>query len=239
MLTQSEVLRYIKSNLGFPFMFVELQDQDIIDYFTDNTRKTFSYYFPQVWKTTLNLQLEANKVPGIGNEFYLTDPQGYEIYNVVEIYTNSGDLYIHGHPPLGPLSHGDLREWALAVEMAGQLKMFSSFDMTYEFKHPNVIRISPMSNSYGTITVEYEREQPPDLSGIPNDIQKYFKELALADIKIVLGNIRKRYSGGNLRTPFGDIPIEGDIKEDGQNEKDKLIELFDRTFIPNVRVDHG
>jgi hypothetical protein len=239
MLTQSEVLRFVKTNLAFPHMFLELSDQDILDYITDNTRKTFSHYFPQKIKTPLNLELEANKVPGRGNEFYITDPQGLEIYSVIEIYTNSGDLYIQGHPPMGPLSHGDLREWALQVEMAGQLKMFSSFDMTFEFTHPNIIRISPLNSSYGTVTIEYEREQPPDLSGIPNDIQKYFKELALADIKIVIGTIRKRYAGGNLRTPFGDIPIDGDIKEEGQNEKDKLIDLFDRTFIPNVVVDHG
>jgi hypothetical protein len=239
MLTQSEVLRFVKTSLAFPHMFIELSDQDILDYITDNTRKMFSHYFPQKWKTSLNVGLEANKVPGRGNEFYLTDPQGYEIYSVIDIYTSSGDWYIHGHPPMGPLSHGDLREWALQVEMAGQLKMFSSFDMTFEFSHPNILRISPINTSYGTITVEYEREQPPDLSGIQNDIQKYFKELALADIKIVIGTIRKRYSGGQLRTPFGDIPIEGDIKEEGQSEKDKLLDIFERSYLPNVTLDFG
>ena len=44
MLNQSEVLEYVKSNLGFPFMHLELDDEQILEYITKNTRKTFSYY---------------------------------------------------------------------------------------------------------------------------------------------------------------------------------------------------
>lgn len=240
MLTQSEVLNYIKDNLGWPFMHLELEDEKIIEYTTEHSLKEFGYYVPQVWKVGLNLNLDSNKVPGVANEFYIYDPQGLEILNVIDFYSNTGDLYLHGHPPLGPLSMGELPEWALSVHNAMTVKMFSSFDYTFEFKHPNIIRISPInSQELGVITVEYEREQPHDLSGIPNDLQQYYKKLALADILIVIGRIRKRYGGGSLRTPFGEIPLESDVFDEGKEMKREVIEVLERLYIPNVRIDHG
>ena len=238
MLTHNEVLDYIKTGLGWPFMHLELEDEKIIEYITEHTLKDFQYYVPQVWKTTLNTEITANKVPGLQNEFYIFDPQGMNIFNVIEIYTSSSDLIINGHPIMGPMSVGEIPEFALAVETAGMLKMFSNFDITFEFKHPNIIRISPVRSNFGVVTIEYEREQPQDLSGIPNDLGQYFKRLALADIMIVLGRIRKRYSG-NLRTPFGDIPLEADVLDEGKELRREVIEILEKAWIPNVRCDHG
>lgn len=241
MLNQTEVLEYIKDNLGWPFMFLELEDDKIIDYFTKHSRKTFSYYHPQKQTLGLNTSATALKVPGRANEFYIEEPNGLEILNVIDMYTSAGDLYLFGHPPLGVFSHFELREWALQTEMAMQTKMFSSYDYTIEFKHPNILRISPYNASagLGVVTIEYERMQPEDLSGIPNDLQKYFKDLALADILIVIGRIRKRYGSGNLRTPFGEIPLEADVYEEGKELKREVIEVLERLYIPNVRIDHG
>jgi hypothetical protein len=240
MLNTNTVLTYIKDNLAFPFMHLELDDDKIVEYFTTHTVQEFSYYIPQRWKTSLNTDLDSNKVPGVANEFYITDPQGLEILNVIDFYTTKGELYLHGHPPLGPLSMGELPEWALSVHNAMTVKMFSSFDYTFEFRHPNIIRISPINSStLGIITVEYERQQPPDLSGIPNDLHKYFKQLALADILMVIGRIRKRYGGGNLRTPFGEIPLEADVFDEGKEIKREVIDKLETLFIPNVRIDHG
>jgi hypothetical protein len=239
MLTDNTVLDYIKDNLAFPFMHLELTDEQILEYVKRHTIKEFSYYIPQVWKTVVNTELEANRVPGIGNEWYIFDDQGLEILNVVEIYTSKGELYLHGHPPLGPLSMGEIPEWALSVNNAMTTKMFSSFDYTFEFKHPNIIRISPVMSTLGTVTIEYERQQPCDFSGIPNDIQSYFKKLALAQIMIVIGRIRKRYGGGNLRTPFGEIPLESEIFEEGKEKEREVIEELKTLYIPNIRLDHG
>ena len=240
MLSTTQVLNYIKDNLGFPFMHLELTDEKIVEYTTDHTRKEFSYYIPQVWKINMNLDSDSIKVPGVANEWYITDPQGLEILNVVDFYSTSGELYMHGHPPLGPLSMSELPEWALSVSNAMTVKMFSSFDYTFEFRHPNIIRISPLpSSTLGTIVVEYERMQPEDLSGVPNDLQDYYKRLALGDILMVIGRIRKRYGGGNLRTPFGEIPLESDVYEEGKEMKREVIEQLERLFIPNVRIDHG
>jgi hypothetical protein len=241
MLNQTEVLEYIKDNLGWPFMFLELEDDKIIEYFTKHSRKTFSYYHPQKKTLGLNTSATSLRVPGKANEFYINEPNGLEILNVIDMYTSAGDLYLFGHPPLGVFSHGELKEWALQTSMAMDTKMFSTYDYTFEFKHPNIIRISPYNASagLGVITIEYERMQPEDLSGVPNDLQEYFKDLALADILLVIGRIRKRYGGGNLRTPFGEIPLEADVYDEGKELKREVLEKLERLYIPNVRIDHG
>ena len=239
MLNQSEVLEYIKDNLGWPFMFIELEDEKILEYTTKHTRKKYSYYIPQKVMTSVNTLSESNRVPGRANEYYITEPNGLEILNVVDIYTTTGDLYMFGHPPLGVFSMGELKEWALSVEMSMMTKLFSSFDYTFEFKHPNILRISPVTSALGWVAIEYERMQPEDLSGVPNDLQEEYKDLALADIMLVIGRIRKRYGGGNLRTPFGEIPLDSDIYEEGKELRREVIEKLERLFIPNVRIDHG
>jgi len=241
MLSQAEVLRYVKDNLAFPYQHIEWDDDKILEFIDDNTRKEFSYYHPRINHIVpLNTDLAANKVPGTQNKFYITEPCGLEIYNVVEMYTTGGaSLYLYGHPPLGPMSHGEIQDWALATEMSMTTKQFGSFDYTFEFVHPNIIRISPIaSSSIGTVLLELETEQPSDLSHIRNDMHMYFKRLALADVMIALGRVRRRYSG-QLRTPFGEIPLESEILEEGKEMRREVIEVLERLYVPNVEFEHG
>ena len=240
MLNDARVLSYIKKNLGFPFMHLEWNDEEILEYVKEETIREWSYYVPDKKKMPVNLQLDANKVPGRVNEWYLNEPEGREILNVVEIYFDQGHLYALGHPPFGVFSEFEIRDWALRVSQSMTTKMFSSWDYTFEFTHPNVIRISPYpTNEVGTVTVEYERMSQDDFSEVPNDLQQYFLNLALADVMISLGRIRKRYGGGTLRTPFGEIPLESDIFDEGKTLKSEILEKLERLYIPNVTIDHG
>ena len=240
MLDDSRVLLYIKRNLGYPFMHLEWEDKEILEYVKDATIREWSYYVPDVKKMNLNLQLDSTKVPGRVNEFYLSEPEGREILNIKDLYFDQGELYALGHPPFGVFTHFELREWALRVEQSMQTKMFSSWDYTFEFTHPNIVRISPYPfNNVRSVTVEYERMQACDFREVPNDVQVLFLEMCLADVMIALGRIRKRYGGGNLRTPFGEIPLESEIFDEGKQKKTEVIEKLERLYIPNVRVDFG
>jgi len=239
MLNSTQVLEYIKDNLAFPNMFLEWTDEKIIQYVQNYTLKEYSHYFPDVQMLGLNLQLESNQIPGKANEFYIVEPEGIEILNVIDIYFSQTNHMFYGHPPLGPMSQGELRTWAVDVSIAEMIKMHGQWDYTFEFFHPNRIRISPNPTSEGVVTVEYERSQPCDFRGIRNDLRHFFLELALADVMIAIGRIRKRYGGGNLRTPFGEIPLESDIYEEGKEKKERVLEKLTVGSLPNVIVDHG
>ncbi len=239
MLNHARVLGYIKDHLAFPNTHLELDDDEIIKRFVTYSLREFSEYIPHVNKLPLCLTNCDYKVPNIQNEFYLKDPDNVEILNVIEVYFDGSDDLLMGAPIFGPMSHFEIRDWALATEMAGQLKMFSSWDKTFEFRSPNILRISPVpTTGNGYCVVEYERMQPQDLSGIPNEHQIIFCKLALADIMIQIGRVRKKY-GGNIRTPFGEIPLDSDILEEGKELKDKVIEKMERLYTPNIVVDFG
>jgi len=237
MLNKSRVLTYVKQNLGFPFMQIELSDEEVLEYIETYTLREFSYYVPEVKRTYLNLLLASNKVPGRINEFYIFDEQGLEILNVVDLYTDSSQFMVYGHPPLGVFTHSELKDWALDVATSMDVKMFSSFDITFEFMHPNKIRISPSPANVRFVTVEYERVQNPDLSGVPNEFQVLFCEFALADIMIMLGRIRAKYE--NMRTPWGEIPISKEIQDEGKEKKKDLIDKLSLGPLMNVIIDHG
>lgn len=239
MLNQNMLLNYIKMNLAFPFQMLELTDAKILEYVTTYSLKEFSYYFPEVRTIGMDLTLPANKVPGRANEFYIFDEQGLEILNIKQIFFSLSNWMIHGHQPLGPLTIGELPAWALSTEQAGWVKQFSNWNYTWEFKHPNMVRINPTPNSEQYITVEYERVHHPTLSSVPNDIQMMFCELCLADIMILIGRLRKKYGDGNIKTPFGDIPLTSEIFEEGKEKKAALIEKLTTGSLPNVIVNFG
>lgn len=226
-------------HLGFPFQQLELEDPQIVDYFCEYTLNEFSFFIPDKNKIVLNM-LDCNlKVPGLQNEYYIEEPDGLEILNVIDIYFNSAQYFITGHPPFGAEFGMGLEEWAFAVETSMMKNMFSSYNPTFEFKQPNIIRISPATSINSKVTLEYERVHPKDLRRIPADFHILFCELSLADIQIMLGRIRKKYADGVMRTPFGEIPLSADIFDEGINRKKELIERMERLSLPNVIIDHG
>jgi hypothetical protein len=240
MLNQSRVLQYVKMNLAFPFQFIEYTDEQILEYLTTFTLREFSHYVPDVVTIGYNLDVASNRVPGKENEYYIQDEQGLEVLNVANIYFSGANMYMFGHPPFGPMNFGELRSWFLDVEVAGWVKQFSNWDYTWEFKSPNIVRISPTPVSEQWIAVEYERMQPPDLSKVPNDLQMLFCELCLADIMILLGRLRKKYSaGGGIPTPFGNVPLSDEVGEEGKEKKTALIEKFEARALPNITLDIG
>ena len=126
MLNKSRLLQFVKGEFGFPLVQIEMSDADMLQHMITFSLREFSYYSPELKRVNLNINLDANKVPGRANEYYISEPEGLEILNVKEVYFNEGNLIMLGHPPLGPLTHFEIREWSLAVETSMQTKMFSS-----------------------------------------------------------------------------------------------------------------
>ncbi|GIU69209.1 MAG: hypothetical protein KatS3mg002_0445 [Candidatus Woesearchaeota archaeon] len=239
MLTPARVLEYVKTQLGYPFVQIELDDEKIIQYLSTYTLRELSYYIPFVKRMYLDFKT-AEKVEGRANEYYLEDDEGLEIMGVKDIYFNRGDFAFLGHPFFGPFSLSDINNWALSIESSMMIQTFSDFNFTFEFRSPNILRISSfIITSAGGCTVEYETIQPSDFSGIPNELQSDVLEFCLADVMILLGRIRKKYGDGQLRTPFGEIPLGSDVLDEGKEKKRDLKEKFERLSYPNVIIDHG
>lgn len=237
MIGDNEVLDYIKFNLGSPFLKLEMDDEEILKYIKKYTLKTFSKYLPDTNKIELDLGDPNNVFPEEENAFYLFEKDGLEILNVKDVYYSLGGEIIFGHPIMGAYSFGEIPSLVLAMEENNITKLFSDFDFHFFFKAPNVLYIRPIPQTQ-TVVVEYERVHPPDFSTIPVDMEEDFLDLALADIKIIIGQRRKRYNG-TIRTPFGEIPLDVGILDEGRDERDKLITKFEQFSYPNVIFDKG
>lgn len=241
MLNDSYVLSYIKDNLAFPFQKIELDDEKILQYVKDHVIRLFSHYVPDKVKLSLNLTSENNKVPNMANEYFLRDPEGLDILGIVEIIGDGSDYFVMGHPYWGVLNGGpQLRDWALSTETSMMGMQHSSLLKTWEFYPPNRFRYSAgCLLSTGNVTIEYERLQPLDFRKIPTAHHMTFLELTLAEIMIVIGRIRQKYGSGNLRTPFGEIPLGAEILDEGRDKKREIIERLDRMFLPDVSIEIG
>lgn len=237
MLNASRLLSYIKTNLSFPWQFIEFDDPTILES-TYNSLRTFAQYFPDVYSMGLDLTSPSNIVPDKQNEYYIHDPDGREIINVSHVYFPSGQYLMFGHPPIGPMSLGELSNWAYNTEIAGWIKSFSSWNYTHTFKHPNILTIRPKCNDQW-VAIEYEREHAQDYSTIPNGLQMYFLELALADVMIKIGRIRKKYGSGGLKSPFGDINLSDEIYDEGKEKRAEVIEKLTGGALTNVVVSFG
>jgi len=236
MLSWSFIVERIKEELSLPFQTLEKSDEQIIDYLKRNALAKFTFYFPQLWRVTLNCSDPAIQVPGRRSEFYIIDPDDREIKTITAFLPNMGPYLFNNHPFFGAWSVGELEEWHLQTFNSGLLQPFSNYQYNTEFIPPNMVRITPRYSSTGVI--EYERSHDPELSSIKPELEDHFIDLCLGMFFMMIGRLRQKYS--TTTTPFGEIPLNGDmLYNDGKEIFDRTIEKFERMTVPNVVVDHG
>ena len=236
MLSWSLIVQRIKEEMGHPFQLLEKSDIEIIDYLKRNALRKFEQFFPQKWRMTLNCSSPDIQVPGRRSEFYLIEQDERQIKNVVAFYPTVGPYVFNNHPWFGAWSTNELPEWHLQVFNSGLLQPFSNFAYTTEFIPPNMVRISPIFTGVGV--VEYERSHDLELSSINPELEDVFIDLCLGMFMMMLGRLRQKYS--TTSTPFGEIPLNGDlIYNDGKEIFDRTIELMKVGSLPNVTIEHG
>ena len=236
MLSWSFVVERIKEEMSLPFQMLEKSDEQIIDYLKRNALKKFTFYFPQKWRLTLNTSDPAIQVPGRHGEYFLIDPDERQIKTIVDFYPTLGDHLFNNHPFLGPWTTGEVSEWHLGVYNSNLLAPYSNYKHMCEFIPPNMFRITPKHN--GKCVVEYERSHDPELSTINPELEDHFVDLCIGMFMMMIGRLRQKYN--TTQTPFGEIPLNGDlIYNDGKETYDRTIEKFDRLTVPNVVFHSG
>ena len=99
-----------------------------------------------------------------------------------------------------------------------------------------MFRVSPKYS--GMATIEYERSHDPELSSINPELHDVFIDLCLGMFMMMIGRLRQKYN--TTTTPFGEIPLNGDlIYNDGKEVYDKVIDKMETHALTNVVFDHG
>lgn len=244
MLNWSDVLFYIKGRLALPSMFIEKEDDELKRWIKLTALREFSDYIPDIAWTAVDPTSTIFQTND-SNVFKFFDAEELEILGVRNYYYSDSGYFATGHPvfPVFGGAHSgncmtgsELANFALKSMQSNMYRKFSYWGYTGKFLRPNKVRILPeISDAF---IIEYERMQPEDLRNIPAEHSRSFMELALAEIMLWIGSIRTHYGNGQIQTPFGEIPLQGDtIKSEGQDLKREVIERLREVSIPGVYVD--
>ena len=238
MLNWNTVLTYIHNKLSLPSSFIELNDEKIKNCIIDKVIPEFSKYFPDEEYAVVIVNNPNYRHEIRQNWYYFFDEEDLDIYGIKECYFNLEGQSASGHPMYEPMNFASLPWWSLEVFKSKFFLPFSRFAYTYKFQQPNMIQVLPQI--LNNFVVFYEREQPHDLRRIPNALKSEFMDLALAEIKVIIGSIRSMYGQGQISTPFGEINLNGDmLKQEGDDLKREILEKLEEHSLPPVVIDIG
>ena len=232
MLSKQKVIFFVKQRLGYPNVTIEKSDDDMWEYIRNFSIMEFSKYVPDYQEMTLDCNDVDNKTDD-ENMFLLHEPEGAQIMDIVDIPMPWNNAFINGWEYQAPLaSYDSLTSYAQSVEREKTVEHFSKAGLSWRFFPPNRLRIN-MSMRPDKLKIMYYRAQPESLYYIPYQYESEFLFLCLADIMTIIGNIRLKYS--TLTTPFGEIPVSGDIANTGNELKNQVIQRLE-TLPPNALI---
>lgn len=229
---------FVKGNLGLPTGFIEKTDTELTNWIKTFTLPVFSEYFPDNEYTSVIVENTNYKHDVRNNWFYFFDEEDLDIFGIKDVFFSLSESVSLYHPIPGPITFEGMKWWSLDVFKSRFFQSYTDYNYSYKFREPNIVEILPTPRD--NFVVWYEREQPDDLRKIPTSRKNWFLQLALADLKIYLGSIRSNYGDGIIDTPFGSIPLKGDIlKSDGESARSALLELFVSETMPSVTLSIG
>lgn len=238
MLTWDKTLAYVRGNLSLPSSFIEYSDQQIQEYLKLTALSEFSTYFPSIERTPVYPEVETYQVAGKTNQFYFYDEEGADIFNIVNCYFDITNIIWTGAPLKGPYSLEGFKWFSLAVFKSKLFHKYSDYDRVYRYMPPNIIEILPANLGSSSFVVEYERKQPDDLSQIYQAMEMTFMDLCLAHQMIRIGNLRSQYGDGNIETPFGSIPLNGEnLRQRGEDLRTKIVDTLKEESIPELIIE--
>ena len=86
-----------------------------------------------------------------------------------------------------------------------------------------IYSVDGLSSKY---SVSYTRSHAPDLSTINEEYAIDFANICAAQVMMVVGNIRTKYS--SIGTPIGDIAVNSDLASKGESLLSSTLEKLDK-----------
>jgi len=212
MLNETLVLDYIKRNLGFPVMQIEISDDDIINYVKNYTLPFFSRYKPLEKYTVIDL--EKNPDLQIDDTTFKIPPDpNHKLLAVTEVIPSMAAYMVSGFP-INPFpTWQTLPNYLLQMTKALTARKYSLYQFTFQFIRPDKIKILPkLGESFYLLFATFVHT----FETIHTDWERHFLDLALADICDYIASLRVKYQ--NYSTPYGDINLNWDYFQNRANE---------------------
>ena len=232
MLTPLKMWNIIKQRFGVPYTFFELDVDQVIQYIRDYTMPYFSQYVPT--KVYVYMDHTNLKSDPAGQQSVFEIPYDGTIVTVVDVLQDANRI-ITGHP-ITPILSGSVVDKIIAIQESNvRWKMSTSLNFTWEFVAPNQLKVFASSDMLSAAYFILELEVAhTEFSTIPGKFERWFTDLALADVMDMLGSIRTKYQ--DFQTPFGTVQLNGDaLKNEAEQLRSRVLEKLD-TLPPNTHV---
>lgn len=232
MQTWTDVLKFIKINLGVPLNNLELSDDELVENLKDQVLPVFSQFAPRKsFKaiTSSNIIYRQNQDGHPLYQYRIPKETNEYIIDVLNVYHTQNRLLMS---ELSSLIHSPMQ--AIDIVIANSYNdIIRSLQkrQTWEFIPPDVIIFD---DEIQYAVMEYQTIHD-DLSTIdPDKYHLIFKKLCLANVKLWVASMRSKFE--NLQTPFGPLNLNYEkLQQEGQQEREECMQLLNM-LPPDVLV---
>lgn len=235
MLTDSIVLDFVKTELGYPFTEIELTDTDILKRAKTVLTRYFSPGCP-VYKYKLINTGDPTVKADERNTFLILDPDNAGILSVFDVISNNEVLMSLNILGSQGLQYSDLPNWYAAYQARSTGFLTTNWYQIFEFSHPYYLSIRPGNTVPSNLLICYEA-QHVRFETVPTIREALLLDLIIAYVKMNIGTIRSKYA--QLETQFGSINLNWEaIKSEGKELWDASREKLEK-MIPRTIIDIG
>ena len=226
MISINEVLQYIKRNLGYPKVSLELNDEEIVDIIKHESLMAFEKLVPDKGRRIIRKGSKKFRVKK--NLYWVIDPLDREVFWVQDVIPEESELLANGYPYTTPLiGFENIPDYVQRANQAHTMLRWGKTLHWWQEPGINQVWIFSEEGVSGQYSVSYTRSHAPDLSTINREYAMSFMNIALANTKMVMGNIRNKY--GSIGTPLGEIPINGnELYSQGETLLNSTLEDLDK-----------
>jgi hypothetical protein len=216
----TEVIRHIESEIGASHRVVDLLVEHMVDVVKQRTVPTFSLWYPHL--TTLVIDENEDRVdPVLTGRYYVkTD---WVVLGIAKMVTDSLSRGIVGGYPLYGIFNDPFDR-----QINADVRSMVEEPMTWRWVPPNVLEINQKWIYGSNLTLELKVRHAPDLHTVPETMRDEFLNLATADVKTALYNIRAQFT--SINSPFGSIELNIDDLKEGKQERTDLLEKWRTNF---------
>jgi hypothetical protein len=235
MLTDSIVLDFVKSELGYPFTEIELCDKDILHRLKTFMLRYFSRGVPLYKYVVINTADPKTKVDE-RNTYEILDKDNAGIIDVFDVISDNEVVMSLNILGSQGLQYSDLPNWYSAYQARATGFLTTNWYQIFEFTPPNFIAIRPGNTIPSNFAVCYEA-QHVCFETIPPIEEPLIFDMSIAYIKRNIGTIRSKYA--TVETQFGAINLNWEQwKTEGNELWDRCMEKLDKKP-PRVILDIG
>ena len=227
MININDCLSYIKRNMGYPKVSIELSDQDLIDIIQTESRILFQQYVPHSKRRFINKYSKKYRIKK--NLYWVRDNNDLEIFWVQDVTPDETSALATGWPySLPTISVDNIPYMLESINRAKINNQWSRSGLKWYQEHQgNQVWIFSEDGLCTRYSILYTCEHNPDLSSISGEYAIDFMNICLGFSKIAAGSIRSKY--GSLQTPVGEIPINNELAAEGKELINATVEKLNTT----------